>query len=116
MVARREWPPHFRTLWYAELRDGTTRRVKLDVAEVTVARLPVIANTPDENPFAGKDEFELPAVVVVNTDEGPWVLDGKHVVAAMRQREKTEQVQTIGLPDLENAMVDALRTRVRDGK
>jgi hypothetical protein len=76
-------PPHFRTLWYAQMRNGSTQRVLIDVQSEDLAALPEIAGTPNDAVLASIDVSELPAVVLL--DDG-YVIDGRHAIEAARLR------------------------------
>jgi hypothetical protein len=43
-----ERPEHYRTAWYAEMADGRSAPISLDVGAVELERLPEIKGTPDE--------------------------------------------------------------------
>ena len=76
-------PPHYRTAWYAAMRDGTDEIIFLDVERDEYDALPVIDGAPDELVGQTDEEgkFELPAVIVLDN----VVIDGRHVAAAARE-------------------------------
>lgn len=80
---RTDWPPHYRTGWYAQMTDGSNKLILLDVALPDFDAVPAIEGTRSE--YIGQvapGRFELPAVVALDDNH---LLDGATVVAAVKQ-------------------------------
>jgi hypothetical protein len=83
-VRRTDWPTHYRTAWYAQMRNGDNQALALDVERAEFEELSVVEGAPDK--FVGQRAdglFELPALVVFDNGQ---VIDGATVTSALQQR------------------------------
>jgi hypothetical protein len=105
-------PPHYRTAWYAAMRDGSDWIAALDVLVEDYDELPTIDGEPDELVGRVGDHFELPAVVAIkgmNDDGRHVVIDGRHVAEAARMRGEST-LPTLVLEGLSAERLAEIRT------
>jgi hypothetical protein len=99
--------PHLRTLWYAEMDDGTTERILIDAEENDVLALPEIEGTESSEIVMD----ELPPLITLEDD---WVIDGHHVLAAIVQRGEPLTLTRAVFPALSDPRVEEIRAMIDD--
>jgi hypothetical protein len=103
-----DWPPHWRTMWYAEMSDRSYP-IKLDVTDASLQQLQEIPGTPTVGVIEGFTTSTPVATVEVEGER--WLLDGKHVLEAASLNGVTDLPETT-YPGISIEYLNEIRSRV----